>query len=137
MTTGEKIKRLRQEKGYTQDELAEKLHVSRQTISKWEKDKVMPDTSNLAEIAKLFSVSSDYLIQYLQNTSLKKTSSMDKILLLVGFIAFILFAVLLLTNKVDKTSSVIQINAYGFLCLFFLILSLGFVFFVVKHHEKK
>lgn len=50
------IKRLRQEKGLTQDELAEKLHVTRQAVSNWENDKNHPDIELLMGMAELFGV---------------------------------------------------------------------------------
>lgn len=46
----------------TQSELAEALHVSRQSISKWEMGTVMPDMVNIIAISKIFLVSIDYLI---------------------------------------------------------------------------
>lgn len=50
------IKRLRREKGLTQDELAEKLHVTRQAVSNWENDKNHPDIELLMGMAELFGV---------------------------------------------------------------------------------
>lgn len=47
MTLGQKIQRLRKEKRLTQEQLAERLHVSRQAVSRWELDEVLPDTQNL------------------------------------------------------------------------------------------
>lgn len=62
MTIGEKIKNVRTESGFTQEELANKLMVSRQAITKWESDKGIPDISNLKLLAKLLNVSVDYLL---------------------------------------------------------------------------
>lgn len=62
MTIGEKIKKARLENGLTQEEMAEKLMVSRQAITKWEADKGIPDVSNLKLLSKLLGVSVDYLI---------------------------------------------------------------------------
>lgn len=61
-TLGEKIGSLRREKGYTQEELAEKLSVSPQAVSKWENDISCPDIMLLPEIAKLFNVTVDALL---------------------------------------------------------------------------
>jgi transcriptional regulator with XRE-family HTH domain len=47
MTLGEKIKKARIENGLTQEQLSEKMMVSRQAITKWEADKGIPDVSNL------------------------------------------------------------------------------------------
>ena len=62
MTLGQKIKKLRNDKGLTQKDLADQVHVTFQTVSKWEKDENEPDVSTLREIAKLFGVTVDYLI---------------------------------------------------------------------------
>lgn len=61
MTFGEKLKKLRLSKGMTQKDLADKLNVTFQTISKWENNTNEPDFTTLKEISKLFSVSIEYL----------------------------------------------------------------------------
>lgn len=58
----EKLYELRKEKKLSQEELAEKLNVARQTISKWENGITIPDTNNLLEISKIFEISIDDLI---------------------------------------------------------------------------
>lgn len=63
MTFGKKIYLLRKKKGYSQDTLAEKLGVTRQAVSKWELDEMLPDCENAVKIAKLFSVTTDYLLK--------------------------------------------------------------------------
>ena len=62
MTLGQKIKKLRSEKGLTQKDLADKVHVTFQTVSKWENDENEPDVQTLRELAKLFDCSMDYLL---------------------------------------------------------------------------
>ncbi|AST90140.1 MULTISPECIES: helix-turn-helix domain-containing protein [Sutcliffiella] len=62
MTLGEKIKDYRLRAKLSQEQLAHKLSVSRQAITKWENDKGMPDIQNLQYLAKLFDVSIDSLI---------------------------------------------------------------------------
>lgn len=62
MTLGEKIKEARKEAGLSQEQLAEKMCVSRSAIAKWETDKGMPDVNNLKVIAQLLNVSIDYLL---------------------------------------------------------------------------
>ena len=62
MTLGQKIKKLRTEKNLTQKDLADQVHVTFQTVSKWEKDENEPDVSTLRELAKLFDCSLDYLL---------------------------------------------------------------------------
>lgn len=62
MTLGEKISKLRKEYNYTQEQLAEILGVTRQSISKWESDVAYPETDKLIKIGKLFECSMDYLL---------------------------------------------------------------------------
>ena len=62
MTFGEIIKKLRTDKGLTQDELAEKIYVTRTAISKWESGRGFPNIESLKAISKYFSVSLDELL---------------------------------------------------------------------------
>ncbi|MCI9194039.1 MAG: helix-turn-helix transcriptional regulator [Angelakisella sp.] len=62
MTFGEKLLKLRKEGGLSQEGLAEKLSVSRQAVSRWENEGILPDCVNLLEISRLFGVSTDYLL---------------------------------------------------------------------------
>ena len=63
MTLGEKIAKQRKELNYTQEQLADVLGVSRQSISKWESDIAYPETEKLIELGKLFECSMDYLLK--------------------------------------------------------------------------
>lgn len=63
MTIGEKIARLRKEQNLTQEQFAEVLKVSRQAVSKWERDEAYPDTEKLIRIGKIFDCSLDYLLK--------------------------------------------------------------------------
>ncbi len=62
MTFAEKIFKLRKQAGLSQEELAEKLNVSRQAVSRWEMGIAIPDAANLLQLSKLFGVTVDYLI---------------------------------------------------------------------------
>lgn len=62
MTLGEKIQDLRRRNAMSQDALAEKLEISRQAVSKWERDEAMPETDKIIRIAQVFGVSTDYLL---------------------------------------------------------------------------
>lgn len=62
MTFGEKLSKLRKENNYTQEQLADILGVSRQSISKWETDIAYPETDKLISMGKLFGCSMDYLL---------------------------------------------------------------------------
>jgi transcriptional regulator with XRE-family HTH domain len=61
MTLGERIKRLRQERGWSQSQLAQKLKVHQKQISGYERGVHLPSTELLIKVAELFNVSLDYL----------------------------------------------------------------------------
>ncbi len=62
MTLGEKIAKQRKELNYTQEQLADILGVSRQSISKWESGVAYPETGKLVKMGKIFDCSMDYLL---------------------------------------------------------------------------
>lgn len=138
MTIADKIKKLRKDNNMTQEDLAEKLNVSRQTISKWETNVVIPDADNIVSICKLFNITTDELLDYkIQSVQKKRQFILDMSVLLFGIIGFIVFAILLMTNQIDKTSSVITINGYGIVALIFLVLVIAFIIIMIKRNEKK
>jgi transcriptional regulator with XRE-family HTH domain len=61
-TFGQRFARLRKEKGFTQETIADKLHVSAQAVSKWETDSSLPDISLLSDISDLLDVTTDELL---------------------------------------------------------------------------
>lgn len=73
-----KLVSLRKQKGLTQMELAEKLNVSRQAISRWEVGAAVPSTDNLRVLSDLYEVSVDYLLNdELENISKKNEESQE------------------------------------------------------------
>ncbi len=68
---------LRKGKGLSQEELAEKLGISRQAVSKWERAESSPDTDNLIALAKIYQVSLDELLLISEEKAGSKVSSAD------------------------------------------------------------
>lgn len=64
ITTANRLYELRKQHGYSQDELADMLGVSRQAVSKWERSESSPDTDNLIALARLYNVSLDELLGF-------------------------------------------------------------------------
>lgn len=62
MTLAEKLKSIRKQAGMSQEQLAEKLGVSRQAVTKWETDAGIPDVENVIAISALFDISIDELL---------------------------------------------------------------------------
>ena len=63
MTLADKIIMLRKKQGWSQDELAQKLDVTRQSVSKWESAQSVPDVCKIVQISELFGVTTDYLLK--------------------------------------------------------------------------
>lgn len=63
MKIGEKISKTRRDVNLTQDQLAEALDVTRQTISKWESDLAYPEVPKIAKLAEVLNISCDYLLK--------------------------------------------------------------------------
>lgn len=87
MTFGEKLQNLRKSKSMSQEDLAEKLSVSRQAVSKWELDQSLPDITNIIAISKIFSVSTDYLLLDKEPDNNQEKTSKEKIPALLAIIS--------------------------------------------------
>ena len=78
MIFADKLIDLRKKNGWSQEELAEKLNVSRQAVSKWEGAQSIPDMSRMIQLSELFGVSTDYLLKdNLEQTELTQESAAD------------------------------------------------------------
>ena len=63
MIFADKLIKLRRQKGWSQEELAEQMSVTRQSVSKWESMQSLPDLDRILQLSKLFGVSTDYLLK--------------------------------------------------------------------------
>lgn len=63
MILGEKIAALRKQNNWSQEDLAEQLQISRQSVSKWESGASIPDLDRIVKMSALFGVSTDYLLK--------------------------------------------------------------------------
>ena len=63
MILADKIITLRKKAGWSQEELAQKLDVSRQSVSKWEGAQSIPDISKILQMSRLFGVTTDFLLK--------------------------------------------------------------------------
>ena len=115
MDFGNKIMKLRKQLGLSQEELAEKLGVARQTISKWELGETAPDLKQSKELSKIFNVSLDeltdndikeVLVEKVSNTekTSKKTLSILKILATAIIVFILLFIVLVIAKIIYRST---------------------------------
>lgn len=108
MNIGENILNLRKNNGMSQETLAEKLKVSRQTISNWELNETTPDIKQSKELSKIFNVTLDELvnndIDKIMYKRLSNVEKLSKILIRTFFISLIIFIIYFIINICDKLS---------------------------------
>lgn len=136
MKFGEKIKKLRESKKITQQQMAESLNVSRQAISNWENDKNLPDIEMLILISHIFNISLDELILGGNNMAEKliadnrknKQNKENNSLVICGCVLLILsFACIIIKSVIGSTT-----NEFGYLNEAFFLLPLAALLFFVS-----
>lgn len=102
MNIGERIYELRRKNSMSQEDLAEKMNVSRQSISKWESSQSVPEVERIVQLSNIFNVSTDWILK-VENSkkqksqsnknNLKSVQTVSTALNYIGFVigAFILF----------------------------------------------
>lgn len=75
MNMADRIQNLRKQKGFSQEELADKVGVSRQAVSKWEGEQSTPDLKNIITMSEIFKTTTDYILKGIEPVSVtdKKT----------------------------------------------------------------
>ncbi|APS42861.1 Transcriptional regulator, XRE family [Weissella jogaejeotgali] len=96
MDLGSQIRKQREDKKWSQQVLADKLHISRQSISKWEQNTALPSFTNIVNMSELFGISLDEFIksdtQLVEQIDAKmKMSKMLKAIIISALITFIMF----------------------------------------------
>lgn len=135
MEFGEQIKEVRARQGLTQEQFAQRLHVTRQAVSNWENNRNLPDLEMLIQISTQFCVSLDQLLlggtdmnklteKLIQDGSETRRAKMNlastaigAALLLIGFVCLVI-----------KTLSVEYVDEAGLLHENFFLLPIGFLF---------
>jgi len=85
--------------GLTQTDLANKLEVTEQAVSKWERDQSCPDVSTFAKLAETLGLSSDELLSIKENRKIEKTKAIDSIFgKILKIIAVVVAGVVIITN---------------------------------------
>lgn len=132
MKFSEQIKKIRTDNKLTQEQLAQKLNISRQTISSWENNRNLPDLEMVVTVAKLFGLSLDQLIlgdDTMTNKLVKDGNETKKAQLnMISILLMVIGGILFLIKGFSKT----EIDRNGFLQepLFFLI-PLGYLFIFI------
>lgn len=75
MNMADRIQALRKSKGVSQEELADRIGVSRQAVSKWESEQSSPDLENIIALSEYFQVTTDYLLKGIEPAAKEKSDS--------------------------------------------------------------
>lgn len=124
---GETIAYLRKQKGMTQNELAEKMHVTDKAVSKWERNLSCPDVNTISKLANILGVSVEELIQNKNNPQENVDSLINLILKAVALAMGIALIVLNILNQVNVKSSIIMLSI-GLVCV---------AFYLFRNENKK
>jgi transcriptional regulator with XRE-family HTH domain len=150
MEIGERIAQLRKSRNLSQEELAEKLLVSRQIVSLWESGKSLPSTDNIKALCAFFDVSADFLINGKEAEDSGKKAEPDKsrkhlwldwLLLVLGVLCIVIaipLVILYPASGDNAPTSVLTFNAYdAIIVLGLLFVILAVVLLVLKNHQRK
>lgn len=125
MKLGNRIKEMRIKYNLTQEDLANKLHITRQTISKWESNKSIPDIMSVKELCQIFNISIDEFL--CDTTYSNKSNKLYYILFFIGLGIFCLPYLLMLLSVafgmsvssgywiVISLSGILQKTSYAFI----------------------
>ncbi|MDE6441417.1 MAG: helix-turn-helix domain-containing protein [Clostridia bacterium] len=149
---GDNLKKYRTEKGFSQSELAEKLYVSRQCVSKWEKGTTQPDLETLIQISELLGVSTDTLIkENCAGRAILKKDYLNKYLFIANILVALFCILSFITlwgflpdtipahwshGKIDRYGSNAEIFLHIISAATFLIVDI-FIFIVLKNNSNK
>lgn len=128
MKIEDKIKTYRKEKGWTQKELAELLHLSDKTISSWETGRTYPDLDNLIQLADLFELTLDELIRedkkMIKNLDKKiKRSTYTLPFIIIGLVLIVLITYMTLSPNSFSGTIMMWLTT---------LLTIGIAYFVLK-----
>lgn len=150
MKFGDKLKKLRQNNNMSQEELADKINVSRQAISKWELKETMPETDNIVQVSKIFKVSIDYLLddnvdsEELESIPVykdavektKRNTLLTTLIISIGvFIALIVIFRIAMSFRRISVSLITFI--YLFILTFIVILVIRLLLTLIKYFKNK
>ncbi len=137
MTIGKRLLEYRRLNNLSQEEMAEKLEVTRQTISKWETDQSSPDFDKIAPLCELFNISADELITgkkpEIPNTTRTNKPIKGIVVSISVFIYFISIIWIILGSEVYNLNEGILVSIFMFLCA----IATCILIFYFTTYEKK
>ena len=153
MIVGKIIKEIRENAGLSQEQFAEKLAISRQTVSKWERGVALPDIENIMYISDLFNVSLDTIVKGDEKMTKKIISDSknikitNKLFISLGF-ALIVFVFTTFILRLDfigyswfldlRAVLIVIISPLIFMCIFYGFKNIRTAFSIIsKNYDKK
>lgn len=103
MNIAERIQNLRKQKGISQEQLAEKVGVSRQAVSKWESEQSLPDLEKIIVMSEYFNVTTDYILKGVE--PIVHNEEKNNVLLSKIIVASIVFVLLRMRNAIGPERS--------------------------------
>lgn len=151
MSLGNKLLNLRKEKGLSQEEVAERLNVSRQTVSKWETDQSTPDFDKILPLCELYGITSDELLTGKKSEPNKKVNvneyeeNNSNVRFRAQYIGvsvilyFVAVAWIMVTIPVFKMNPIVSTAAFLLICgiATYMIIYANMVYKDKKEEEKK
>ena len=136
MNTGDRIQYLRKAKGISQEELADRIGVSRQAVSKWESEQSLPDIDNIIIMSDFFEVTTDYILKGIESEAQAAQKPLSANVFVYSsatfiFIGFIIACAVWLDRQVS-TATVIGLIIMAFGCMTF---GVGHIF-STQHKEN-
>ena len=130
--TAELLISLRKRKGWTQNDLAQKLGVSSQAVSKWERGENLPDSMLLLSISKLYGITIENLLEGNDTKSSSEEPVMHTFLIMVFAVILLLTAVpLIMFLKTDPTVAILSAVTLGSIGV------LGLLYIALKEENRK
>ena len=139
MRIADKIKNARIQKGYTQEQVAENLFVSRQTISNWENGKSLPDILSIMRMSELYELSLDELMRG-DRALLKKiekdvrTAKAEKRIIKFAWISIVIGTILIILGEIFEGNPLIDFMNGA---LPWILLGLMFLFAILYLHKEE
>jgi transcriptional regulator with XRE-family HTH domain len=137
MTIGERILKLRTDNNVTQDELALKINVSRQTIYKWENNVVLPTVDNIVLIADFFNVTTDFILKSDSNKKKNKTLTKDIFVISLTLLCGLLLSFFTWKRVYDTQTSSFNVSIYTLFVFYLVITILVILFYFVFRKKSK
>lgn len=118
MNLGDRLLKLRKEKNFSQEEVAEKLNVTRQTISKWETNQSMPDLDKVGPLCKLYGISVDHLLNgTLEENPQELPRKKNYFYLLLGIFGYFLAVIwIILGSETLQMNEGILVSGFLLIC---------------------